>query len=242
MIYIEQPAFLPWLGFCEALLACDMVALYDDVQFEDGGWQNRNRIKTKTGTQWITVPVTKRHGQLIHETRIADTFAPDTFVRTLRMAYGQTEFFDEAMEVLTPPLSAGHQFLADLNADMLYRIRDALGAACAIRFTSRMPLPAEGRMERIVRVCEHTRQSVLWAGSGTRGYLDTTALQHAGISVLWNEYYPRHPVYPQTWARQGFTAALSVVDAACNLGWAGLRGLLLDGLTTYRSRPNGVPV
>jgi hypothetical protein len=241
MIYIEQPAFLPWLGFCEALLACDVIALYDDVQYEDGGWQNRNRIKTRTGTQWITIPVGKKHGQLIRETRIADTFDPHALLRTLQMAYRRTAFFDETMQVIAAPLLTGHQRLADLNTDVLHRLRDALGARCDLRSTSQMPLPAIGRIERIIKICDHTGQSTLWAGSGTRGYLDTTTVERAGITVLWNEYRHRHPVYPQTWARGGFTAALSVVDAACNLGWAGLRTLLLDGFTSYRCQLNGVP-
>lgn len=240
MIYIEQPAFLPWLGFCEALLACNVVALYDDVQFEDGGWQNRNRIKTKTGTQWITIPVVKQHGQLIRAVRIADSFDPDAALRTLEMAYRRTRFFDETMHVLAAPLLAGHQFLADLNTHMVHRLRDALGAGCQLRSTSGMPIPATGRIERIIKVCKHTGQSTMWAGSGTRGYLDTAAVGRAGITVLWNQYQHRHPVYPQTWARAGFTPALSVVDAACNLGWAGLRTLLLDGLDYYRSQLNGV--
>ncbi|MBX7551542.1 WbqC family protein [Streptomyces sp. tea 10] len=242
MIYIEQPAFLPWLGFCEALLVCDVVALYDDVQFEDGGWQNRNRIKTKAGTQWITVPVAKKHGQLIREARIADSFNPRTLLRTLHMAYGRTAFFEDTMEVLAPPLTAGHKLLADLNADVLNRLHVALDARSELRSTSGMPLPATGRIDRIIKVCEHTGQSTLWAGSGTRGYLDTTTVEAAGITVLWNEYYPRHPTYPQTWARRGFTPALSVADAACNLGWTGLRLLLLNGFTSYRSKLNGGPV
>jgi WbqC-like protein family len=240
VIYIEQPAFLPWLAVCEAMLACDVVALYDDVQYEDGGWQNRNRIKTKTGVQWITVPVVKQHGQLIRDVRIADSFDPSTLLRTLQMAYGRTAFFAETMAVLNPPLLAGHRLLADLNADVLCHLRDALGADCELRRTSAMPLPTTGRIERIVRVCQHTGQSILWAGSGTRGYLDTAAVDAAGITVAWNDYYERHPVYPQTWARSGFVAALSVVDAACNLGWSDLRTRLLAELTTYRSQI-GVP-
>jgi hypothetical protein len=75
-LYIEQPPFAPWLGFCEALFACQTIALYDDVQFEDGGFQNRNKIKAPQGAQWLTVPVAKRNGQLIRDARIADSFDP----------------------------------------------------------------------------------------------------------------------------------------------------------------------
>ncbi|MBV6702761.1 WbqC family protein [Kitasatospora aureofaciens] len=241
MIYIEQPAFLPWLAFCEALLACDTVVLYDDVQFEDGGWQNRNKIRTKSGIQWLTVPVVKQHGQRIEQARIAANFDADTLLRTLAMAYSRTPFYAETMATITPALEAGHQLLADLNADLLTRIHDALGATGRLLRSSTMPLPASGRIERIVAVCEHTGEQTLWAGSGTRGYLDTAAVGAAGIRVLWNEYYPRHPIYPQTWPRRPFTPALSVADAACNLGWAGLRTLLTDGFTTYQNELDGVP-
>ncbi|GAA1889769.1 WbqC family protein [Asanoa iriomotensis] len=241
MIYIEQPPFLPWLAVCEAMLACDVVALYDDVQYEDGGWQNRNRIKTRAGVQWVTVPVTKKHGQPIRDVRIADAFDPTALLRTLQMAYGRTAFYAETMTVLTPPLLAGHTLLADLNADVLRHLRDALGASCELRRTSSMPVPATGRIERIIAVCRHTGQTTLWAGSGTRGYLDTDTVDSAGITVRWNDYYARHPVYPQTWARNGFIPALSVVDAACNLGWADLRTRLLSDFGRYRTRLIGAP-
>lgn len=240
MIYIEQPAFAPWLAVCEAMLTCEIVALYDDVQYEDGGWQNRNRIKTKTGIQWITIPVIKRHDQLIHHVRIAAPFDPNTLLRTLRMAYGRTRFFTETMTVVGPPLLAGHDLLADLNTDLLHRLRDVLDARCELRRTSQMRLPPTGRIDRIIKVCQYTGQNILWAGSGTRGYLDVAAVEQAGICVIWNNYLARHPLYPQTWQRGGFIPALSVVDAACNLGWAGLRARLLDDCAAYRSALNGV--
>jgi hypothetical protein len=35
------------------------------------GVQNRNKIRTKSGIQWLTVPVLKQHGQRIEQARIA---------------------------------------------------------------------------------------------------------------------------------------------------------------------------
>lgn len=239
MIYIEQPAFAPWLAFCEALVACDTVVLYDDVQFEDGGWQNRNKIRTKSGVQWITVPVVKQHGQRIDEVRIAANFEADALLRTLSMAYSRAPYYAETMEAVAPTLEGPHQLLADLNADLLAGVHDALGATSRLLRSSTMPLPTSGRIERIAAVCEYTGESQLWAGSGTRGYLDTSAVNTAGIQVFWNEYYRRHPVYPQTWSRLPFTPALSVIDAACNVGWSRLRDLLIDGFNVYRRELNG---
>jgi hypothetical protein len=38
----------------------DTFVLLDNVQFEKRSWQQRNRIKTPTGLQWLTVPVKSR--------------------------------------------------------------------------------------------------------------------------------------------------------------------------------------
>ncbi|MFD7644666.1 WbqC family protein [Kitasatospora sp. NPDC059795] len=233
-LYIEQPPFAPWLGFCEALFACRTVALYDDVQFEDGGYQNRNRIKTPHGVQWLTVPVVKSHGQLIKDVRIADAFDPQSMIRRMRLAYGRSQHLDEVLPVLTPPLAAGHRWLLDLNLDLATDIATALGAPAHLVLTSQLPIePATGRAGRIVQICRAAGASELWAGSGTRGYLAPADLAAVGISVTWNEYLSRHPTYQQAWPQRGFTPNLSVLDTACAIGWAGTSALLRTHLTTY---------
>ncbi|MFC9683282.1 WbqC family protein [Streptomyces sp. NPDC056948] len=231
-LYIEQPAFAPWLGFCEALFACDTVALYDIVQFEDGGYQNRNRIKTPQGAQWLTVPVAKRHGQLIRDVRIADAFDPQAMLRRLRETYGRCRHVEETLEVLAAALTAGHQWLVDLNVCLVTDITVALGAPARLLLTSQLPVdPAGDRIQRIADICRATGADELWAGSGTRGYLHPADL--GGITVTWNDYLERHPRYEQAWPRQDFVPALSVIDTACTLGWAGTAALLRAGLATY---------
>ncbi|RRR85978.1 WbqC family protein [Streptomyces sp. RP5T] len=243
MIYIEQPPFLPWLGFCEALIGCSTVALYDTVQFTERGWQNRNRIKTAHGVTWVTVPVARRHGQLLRETQIADSFNPTTMLKALRLAYARTPHLEEALQVIAPPLSAGHRWLVDLNLDLVTQLAVVLGAQSTLRLTSEMPIPdTADKNERLAHICAHTGEQQLWAGSGTRQYLDTSALAQHDISVTWNEFTARHPNYTQAWPRQGFAPGLSVIDAACAVGWAGLAVMLRAAFTAYQSTsPRGEP-
>ncbi|MFD5029354.1 WbqC family protein [Streptomyces sp. NPDC058405] len=235
MIYIEQPPFMPWLGFCEALIACTSVALYDNVQFTQGGWQNRNRIKTANGSVWLTVPVVRATGQLIRDTRIADGFDAPSMVKTLRLAYGRSPYTDEALQVIEPALSAGHRWLADLTTDLVTQIALALGSRTSLLLTSQMPsTAADGKTERLAHICAAAGERELWAGSGTRQYLDTVALAEHKITVAWNEFTGRHPRYAQAWPKQGFEPGLSVIDAACAIGWAGVSAMLRAGLSTYR--------
>ncbi|MFF5567702.1 WbqC family protein [Streptomyces sp. NPDC012623] len=241
MIYIEQPPFLPWLGFCEALLACSSVALYDDVAFTQGGWQNRNRVKTANGPAWLSVPVSRSTGQLIHDTRIAEGFDTASMLKALRLAYGRSRYADEALQAIEPPLSAGHRWLADLNTDLVTQIALALGSRASLLLTSRMPpAKADGKTARLAHICATAGERELWAGSGTRQYLDTTALAEHGITVSWNEFTGRHPRYAQAWPKQGFEPGLSVIDAACAIGWAGVAAMLRSGLHIYRpTAPTG---
>lgn len=228
MIYIEQPPFLPWLGFCEALVVCDVVALLDDVQFSERNVQNRNRIKTSRGIEWITAPVQKNR-KPIREIRLAQNYSAVSIRQSLRNALGRAPYWSDLEEVLVPNLS-GHRWLLDLNLSLISSISVALGSKASINLTSSLPdSDCDDKDGRIQHICTHNNESVLWAGSGTKSYLDTRKLEESGMKIEWNSYNERHPKYRQLWAQQGFVANLSVVDAAANLGWPGVRSLLQHG-------------
>ena len=60
----HQPNFLPWLGLFHKVGQADVWVLADDVQYSRGSLTNRNRIRTASGWQWLTVPVlTRGRGQ-----------------------------------------------------------------------------------------------------------------------------------------------------------------------------------
>src|SRR2546428_11865995 len=87
-VAIHQPQYLPWLGYLAKWAAADVFVFLDTVQYEKNGWQNRNRIKTATGPQWLTVPVRARLGTSIADVTI-DTSQPWARrpLRPLELAY-----------------------------------------------------------------------------------------------------------------------------------------------------------
>ena len=56
-VIIRQPGYLPNLGFFKKIQSSDTFVFLDDVQFEKDSFDNRNRIRTKDGTTWLTVPI-----------------------------------------------------------------------------------------------------------------------------------------------------------------------------------------
>jgi hypothetical protein len=67
IVSVHQPQYLPWLGYFDKIDRADVFVLLDTVQYKKNEWQNRNRIKTAQGPQWLTVPVTYRYPQRICE-------------------------------------------------------------------------------------------------------------------------------------------------------------------------------
>ena len=72
-VAILQSNYIPWKGFFDIINMVDEFILYDDMQYTTRDWRNRNKIKTATGTSWLTIPI--RHdsrSQKINESALAN--------------------------------------------------------------------------------------------------------------------------------------------------------------------------
>ena len=58
-----QPTFLPWIGYFDMIDQCKDLVFLNDVDYTKNSWQNRNKIKTKKGLEWVTLPVSKNSNQ-----------------------------------------------------------------------------------------------------------------------------------------------------------------------------------
>ena len=68
----HQPVYLPWLGLFHKISLCDKFVYMDTVQYLDGDWNNRNRIKTPSNSFMLSIPITKKDiKKNINEIKIA---------------------------------------------------------------------------------------------------------------------------------------------------------------------------
>ncbi len=98
----HQPQYLPWLGYLHKIAGADVFLILDDVQYKKNEWQNRNRIKSAEGWQWVTVPVTYRFPERIREVGV-DRGAPwrRKHREALVSSYARTPHFDEVMAAVS---------------------------------------------------------------------------------------------------------------------------------------------
>ena len=60
---IMQPYFFPYIGYFQLMNTVDLWVAFDDTQFVDKGWVNRNRVlhpEEDKAWQFITFPLSKR--------------------------------------------------------------------------------------------------------------------------------------------------------------------------------------
>lgn len=213
-LVVLQPSYLPWLGYFDLMRRADVFVIYDDVPFDKHGWRNRNRIKTRDGAQWLTVPV-RHHGlgqPLNSDIAIAAPFARK-HLTTLQQQYAAAPFREHYLPALQAVLQQPWQRLLDLNLALLHLLRGWLGLTTPLLRSSQLAIDGE-RNQRLINLCRHCGADVYLSGNAGQNYLDEAAFAAAGVSVAWHNY--AHPVYPQL--HGDFLPYLSVLDLLLNVG------------------------
>jgi hypothetical protein len=210
-VAIVQSSYIPWKGYFDLIRAVDEFVLLDDVQFTRRDWRSRNRIKTKDGLSWLTVPV---HSKGLYTQRILDTVIaePDWGRRhwqTIRASYARTPGFDEFAPTIEPLfLQPASDRLSLVNHSFLVTISRLLGIETSITWSTDYH-PRDGRNERLLDICLQVGASEYLSGPAASGYLDVAAFEAAGVHVRFADY-SGYPEYPQPYPP--FEHAVSVLD------------------------------
>jgi hypothetical protein len=210
----HQPQFLPWLGYFDKMARADAFVLLDDVQFKKNEWQNRNKIWSREGGHWLTVPVVHGHLDEIRAVKLDETSAwRKKHLATLEQTYSRAKHFKAGWEPWRLMYEAPRESLLDINLYSIERVRDALGIKTPMPLSS--TLAVEGKStERLVNLCRKLGADTYLAGAGGRDYMDTSLFDKAGIKVAFQEY--RHPVYEQFGGP--FVSHLAAIDLLFHLG------------------------
>ena len=135
---IHQPQYLPWLGYFDKMLKADVFCYLDTVQFEKNDWQNRNRIRTAAGWQWLTVPVGYRYPQTIAEVPVAAGAWARRHLQALRSSYGRAPYFGRYIPLFEEALRREWTSLCALNLHLLHSF---LGCQGILRLQGEIFLP-----------------------------------------------------------------------------------------------------
>ena len=237
---INQPTYMPWMGYFEQMARVDHFVFYDDVQYTKQDWRNRNQILGANGPIWLTVPV-KRSSlktQINHIEINNVTHWASKHLKAIRHCYSKAPYFDTTFEMLQDILEQDWRLLVELDVALVQKIAAKLEINPAMEMSSNLPKELDfsnqpqrdvannaiaKRNLRIIEICRHFESDIYYTGARAANYIDTELFKKFGITVEFQDY--KHPVYNQLGSI--FQSHMSVIDLMMNTGPAA-RNLLLS--------------
>jgi len=216
IIAVHQPQYMPWLGYFEKIIKSDNFVFLDNVQYKEREFQNRNKIRTKDGSSWLTVPViSKGEGrQNIRDVKIDNEVAwQRKHLASLRSSYGRATFFKEYYPFFEEALGRQWVYLKDLNIEIIRFVLKELYIDAPITFESDLGVFSMSA-QRIIDICKKLKADTYLSGTGGRGYLDEKLFAQENIKLIYQDFL--HPQYKQCY--EPFVPFMSIIDLLFNNG------------------------
>lgn len=215
IVSIHQPHYLPWLGYFDKIEQSDVFVFLDNVQFKKNEWQNRNKIKTSSGWQWLSVPVRHSFTQKISEVEINNTVLwGRKHLNALITNYSKASFFEDYIGFFEQTYVREWTYLADINIHLIKYLADTLGLSGKKLVLASELESREGSTERLVDICKQLGGDTYLSGKDGAKYMDLEIFKEEGIQVIFQDY--KHPKYSQLYG--DFEPNLSVIDLLFNCG------------------------
>ena len=215
VVAIHQPQYLPWLGYFDKLERCEVFCLLDSVQYKKNEFQNRNRIKTVDGWQWLTVPVTYRFPQRIREVEVNQIVNwQRKHLQALKSNYSKAPFFQSYYPSFEEFCQQSYEMIVDVNVASIELLMELLGLERKLVLASSLQVDTEDPTLRLVQICQALGGAAYLSGKDGAKYMDVDMFSSHEIDVLFQNF--KHPQYPQCYG--SFEPNMSVVDLLFNCG------------------------
>ncbi len=166
----------------------DEFILYDDCQYTKNDWRNRNKIFTRDGLQWLTIPVRYSFPQLIKDTVVSYDGWNKKHWKTIEQNYSKARFFHDYKTIFEELyLGSEDNYLSQINYKFLSQICDILGINTKITWSMDYNL-IEGKTERLVDLCRQSCAAEYISGPAARNYIDDELFCQEGIKLTYIDY------------------------------------------------------
>ena len=221
IVSVHQPQYLPWLGYFHKIYSSDAFVFLDNVQYKDREYQNRNRIRTKDGWMWLTVPVLKNNGSYPNISDVRIDNLQDwrkRHWRSLISNYGQAPFFKQYRDFFEDLYRRDWNALVDLNIYIVKEMMSLLGIEKPVYMESGLGIGTKNT-KRIIDICSALKADTYLSGAGGKAYLDEKLFVSGGVDLKYQEF--AHPEYKQRY--EPFEPFMSAVDLLFNHGGDSLK-------------------
>ena len=214
LISIRQPGYFPYLGFFKKIESADVFVFLDDVQYTRSDWDNRNKINTRDGPMWLTIPILNKSREFLNEVKIDHT---QNWIykhkSAIKFSYQNTPFFDLYWKDIESILDKKYTKLIDLNMKLINYFKSVLDINTETVFSSDLKINSNGS-EKLCQICMKLKADTYLSGELGKNYLDLKLFENNQIKIIFEEF--KHPTYSQMNLK--FLPNMSIIDLLFNEG------------------------
>ena len=189
-IAIMQPYFFPYIGYFQLINAVDKFVFYDDVNYINKGWINRNNIIVNGHAKFINIPLKKAsQNKLIKDVFVVNSKDLLKILKTIEYSYKKAPFFKEVFNLITDLFLDinNDTSISDFNIKSTKQICEFLNIN-TIFFVSSNCCPAKQKMEkaeRLINICKLNNCNIYINPLGGIELYDKKKFKNRGVDILF---------------------------------------------------------
>ncbi len=156
-IAIMQPYFFPYIGYWQLVNEVDKFVIFDDVNFINKGWINRNRILIDGEPRYINIQLKKAsQNKLIKETEvICDDVYNKKLLKTIETNYKKAPYFDSVYPLLADVITYKEENLSKFLVYSIKQICQYLSIDTEIIISSKLNKNSDLKgQDKIIQMCK----------------------------------------------------------------------------------------
>jgi len=186
IVGVMQPYLFPYIGYWQLLNGVDTFVLFDDVNYINRGWINRNRILVDGQPKYFNVQMRgASQNQLINEVALTnDVQAAEKQVRTIELAYRKAPQFDACFPMIAECMRYQGENLSDFVCHSIRETAKYLGIETKLFLSSEIEKENSLRgQDKILDICKRLHADAYWNPIGGTELYDKERFAEQGIDL-----------------------------------------------------------
>lgn len=205
---IMQPYFLPYLGYWQLINAVDKYVIYDDVNFINKSWINRNNILLNGNKHQINLLLTEAsQNKLINQVAIQDN--QTKLIRTIEMNYKKAPMFQQVFPLFLHIMEHSDKNLAKFIGNSIVEISKYLSIETEFIYSSTIDKDNTLRaQDKILNICKLLNANKYVNAIGGADLYSKDDFNKVGIELSFLET----KIEPYKQFKNEFVPYLSILD------------------------------
>lgn len=225
-IAVMQPYLFPYIGYFQLIHAVDVFVFYDDVNFINKGWINRNKFMIDGQEQLFTIPLqgASQNKRICDILVLKDKKWEAQLFKTLKQNYSKAPYYNEVSSMVKNVFNTPYETIADLAIESVKQISNYLEIPTLFEVSSMKYSETQGldKADRLIAIVQQKGCKRYINPAGGRELYKKTYFSERGVELIFIE----NELIPYTQFNKPSLVGLSIIDVLMFNNFNEVNGLL----------------